>query len=146
MKKNIVITFLVLIASLFFHGASYGADCYYNPEEWDTTDVIISALWDCIEWSKVVWADWDNLNLDVKRNEFSDNINAWTNNIAIALSILAVASIVFGSLQMTLSAWEDEKITKAKDIVKWWIIWFIGVISASSIIKVLVAVIYGIWG
>jgi hypothetical protein len=45
---------------------------------------------------------------------------------------------------MTLSAWEDEKIKKAKDVIKWWIIGFIWVISASWIILFVVNLMYSI--
>jgi hypothetical protein len=38
--------------------------------------------------------------------------------------------------------WEDEKSKKAKDIIKWSIIWFIWVLTASVIVNLLVNFIY----
>jgi hypothetical protein len=43
---------------------------------------------------------------------------------------------------MTLSAWEDEKITKAKDIVKWSLVGLLGVILATTIVTLVINLIY----
>jgi hypothetical protein len=64
--------------------------------------------------------------------------------LALFLWVLAVGTIVYGAFLLTLSAWEDEKVKKAKDIIKWGIIWFLGVISASGIIFLIVNIMYSI--
>jgi hypothetical protein len=45
---------------------------------------------------------------------------------------------------MTLSGWEDEKIKKSKDIIKWWIIGFLWVILAWAIVTAIIKIMYWI--
>ena len=112
--------------------------CIPNLEDWYE---IWTTLDECLEWStlvswekaKISWTDW-----------VWEKIKAWVDNISLYLLIFAVGSIVYGSLMMTLSTWDDEKIKKSKDIVKWWIIWFIWLISASAIINLVVKIMYSI--
>jgi hypothetical protein len=73
---------------------------------------------------------------------FKDKINKWTNNIALFLGLLSIGSVIYGWLMMTLSAWEDEKITKAKDIVKWSLVGLLGVILATTIVTLVINLIY----
>ena len=68
----------------------------------------------------------------------------WTTSIATALSLFAIWAIVYGWFMMTISVWEEEKIKKGKDIVKWAIIWFIAAISAWAIVRLVVELIFGI--
>jgi hypothetical protein len=44
----------------------------------------------------------------------------------------------------TLSAWEDEKITKGKEIIKWWILGFIAMILANALIELVINFLYDI--
>jgi hypothetical protein len=44
-----------------------------------------------------------------------------------------------------LSGGNDDKIKKAKDIVKWWIVWFLWVISAGLLIALVVNIMFSIW-
>jgi hypothetical protein len=68
----------------------------------------------------------------------------WTNTIARFLAVLAVFWIVFGWFRFTISAWEDEKITKAKNIIKWSIIGFVWVLTATLIINLVVNIMYSL--
>jgi len=68
----------------------------------------------------------------------------WTNSIASALALFAVWAIVYGWLMMTISIWEEEKIKKWKDIVKWAAIWFLAAISAWAIVRLVVEVIFSV--
>ena len=104
------------------------------------------------EWQDV-WTNLDTCLTDSqlvsgKKTEvetwFKETINKWTQAVGLFLWVLAVWSIVYGSLLLVLSTWEDEKIKKAKDVIKWWIIGFLCVISASSIILLVVSVMYSI--
>jgi hypothetical protein len=45
---------------------------------------------------------------------------------------------------MAISQWEDEKITKAKNVIKWSIIWFILVLTARLIINLIIRIMYSI--
>lgn len=98
-----------------------------------------SALDTCLSDSNLV--DWSNWTIEVWLKNL---INNWVKNIWSVLWLLAVWFIVYWSLLLTLSAWEDEKIKKAKDVIKWSIIGFLWVIFASSIVLLVVNVMYSI--
>jgi hypothetical protein len=67
---------------------------------------------------------------------------SWAWKIGSFLWLVAVWALVYAALMMTLSAWEEEKVKKAKDMVKWTLLWFLGIILASSIIAVVVKFMY----
>jgi hypothetical protein len=69
-------------------------------------------------------------------------INRWTTQLSALLGLLAVGAIVYGGLMMTISWWDDEKIKKWKDIVKWSMLWFLGLIAASWIVRLVVEVMF----
>jgi len=73
-------------------------------------------------------------------------LNKWIQRIAWFLALGAMFAIAYGSLRLTLSGWEDENIKKAKDIIKWWILGFLAVISAGLLIATLVNLIYSLAG
>lgn len=76
---------------------------------------------------------------------FKSMIVNWIDNIAVLLWVMAVWSLIYGALSMTLSTWDDEKIKKSKDIVKWSLIWFIAVLSATTIVTLVINFMYEIW-
>ena len=132
MIKKIVYSIVFLSLFLFqFH--SLNAACNYLP--W--SDVTALVEW-CMNDTSVVAVDWDG---DISWG-FKDKINNWTNNIALFLGLLSVGSIVYWGLMMTLSVWEDEKIKKAKDIVKWSLVWFLWVVLATTIVTLVINIIY----
>jgi len=139
--KKISIAFILCIISFFitpvFWANTGTLDCTYT--EWGWSGSISSDLSGCFENSKVISVG------DAKLDWwFKTEIWKWVNNIALILSLLAVGSIIYGALLLTLSTWEDEKIKKAKDVVKWGILWFLWVISASAIITLVVKIMYSI--
>jgi hypothetical protein len=136
MKRVFII--LVLCVTYFGWVSTYAAtDCVY-----DDTGVSISDNLDkCLKWSSLVKGD----DAAVE-SWFRENINTWTGALATFLWIFAVWSIVYGGLLMTLSTWDDEKIKKAKDVVKWWMIGFVCVIWASALILLVVNIMFSIWG
>lgn len=111
-------------------------NCTYEWE-WD----VWQALDWCLAWSALV--DWSNVTVDWS-GWFAAKVINWVDNISIYLWVIAVWSIVYWALIMTLSAWEDEKITKAKNIIKWWIFWFIWLISSAAIINLVVNIMYAL--
>jgi hypothetical protein len=76
---------------------------------------------------------------------FAEVIKKWTKNISIYLWTFAVFWIVYWWFSLTISAWEDEKVTKAKNILKWAIIWFLLIITTSLIINLIVNLMYSLW-
>lgn len=131
--------FLISIVLTFSFWTLVFADCAIPA---DGSDINISAELDnCLKDSPLVngqntkiWESWG----------FDKYILNWVWNIWLYLWIFAVFSIVVGSLMLTISAWEDEKVNKAKWVIKWWIIWFLWVISASAIITIIVKLFYSI--
>lgn len=102
---------------------------------------IWKALDDCMSDAKLV--NWSNA-LIASWWGFSEKIRIWVTNISLFLWLMAVLSIVIWSLMMTFSWWEDEKVKKWKDVVKWWIIWFIWLMSVSGIVNLIVKIMYSI--
>lgn len=131
-KKILIIVFLLFS----FNNFSYWADCSYDW--WLTSDEIQS----CLEWTKVSWTQWNNLNIEDWY--FKDSIVAMVWKIAWALLLVAIWSIAYGWFMMVISTWEDEKLKKAKDIVKWSILWALWIVIASSLIAIIVNVMYSI--
>jgi len=137
MKNFLFILVSIIITSSVFYGGVFAWDCITEVNA--DTDISI-ALKDCLSDTSVVPVKTD---VDLAGG-FQTVIIWWVNNIAILLGILAVWSIVFGSLLLTLSTWEDEKIKKAKDVIKWGILGFLWVVTASTIITVVVKIMYSI--
>jgi hypothetical protein len=129
MKK--IVIFIVFIFSLF--ATVYAGGCNYS--KWD----VKSSLNSCLSDTTLVnpWND-----LDTKWWAFSSKIYNISKTIAIVLSVWAVFWIVYGSFMMVTAAWEDEKIKKAKDMIKWSIVWFLGVVLASSLIALITNFIF----
>ena len=136
--RKIIFLFIVFF-TLFFNFDSSYSSC--NPTEAQLSDPnfkVWTALNDCLSDSTLVWGDAEIWGW------FDETIQNWTKNISLFLWIFAVLGIVYGSFMLTTSAWEDEKINKAKDTIKWSIIGFIWLITASFLINLLVKVIYSI--
>ncbi len=134
--KKILILIGIFLFNIFSFNSVSAWDCAYDPtvNTWPLTEELSKCLSD----SKLV-------NSDAKiTGWFKTSIKKWIDNISLFLWIWAVLWIVYGSFMLTVSAWEDEKVNKAKDIIKWSIIGFIWLITASLIINVLVRVIYSI--
>ena len=66
-------------------------------------------------------------------------------NLMALLWVVAIWSIVFWWFMMTISAWEEEKIKKAKDIIKWGIIGFLWVIGAWWIATIIINFMFFLW-
>ncbi len=139
--KNLIVILLSIITIFSFFWISVSAvntECNTILNLSGSVD-IKSSLDNCLSTSTLV--NWGNAKVS---EWFWVQIKKWVNNISIFLWVLAVGSIVFGAFMLTISTWEDEKIKKAKDIVKWWIIWFLWIIFASAIINLIVKIMYSI--
>jgi hypothetical protein len=130
MKKIIFILIIFILSSISF--VYWAWNCSYN---WKIKDSLDSCLSD----TTLVNPRGD---LNTTWWEFSKKIYWVRKTIATILSLAAVLWIVYGSFMMVTAAWEDEKIKKAKDIIKWSIIWFLGVVLASSLIALVTKFIF----
>ena len=137
--KKLLIIFLLCISFIYTVQNYTYASCTYDIDGsvldvWDSLD-------NCLAWSNLV--NWTDVGIDWWW-WFWDKIQNWANNISLYLWVFAVWSIVYWALQLTLSSWEDEKIKKWKDIIKWWIFWFLLLISVSAIINLVIKIMYSI--
>ena len=132
MKKLLAILIFILLSIFIVESSTTFASCTYDWDIWWSLD-------SCLNDSNLV--NWFDTEIDWW---FLIQIKDWTNNISLYLWILAVWSIVFWSLMLTLSTWEEDKVKKAKDIIKWGIIWFIWLISITAIVNLIVKIMYSI--
>lgn len=92
----------------------------------------------CLEWTDVFPVTGDL----VAEGWLKDTLINWIKNIWVVLSLFAVSWIVVWSYFMVFSSWEEEKVKKWKDIVKWSMLWFLWIISSSTIIWLIVNLMY----
>ena len=116
--------------------------CSYDLDSTWTWNIIKDSLDQCLGDTTLVNP---KTNLEVGSiDSFSVQVNWWINNISLYIWLLAVFAIVFWAFMLNFSWWEDEKVKKAKDIIKWSIIWFIWVILASGIANLIIKIMYSI--
>lgn len=134
--------FFILLVLLLSTYSVWLAECEFDPN----SSNISTSIWDCLSSDDgiLVKPTWD---LDVSEGSwFRDTLNKWITSIWSILWLLAVFAIAYGWFTLVVSTWDDDKLKKWKDIVKWWILWFLWVVSASFLITALVKIIYSIWG
>ncbi len=135
MRKILSILFILFFSLFLSFDYSY-SDCKYSS--WTS---VSKNLWDCFSEGAFIWKTGD-----VKIWEWFDTqIQKWTTWIATFLWIMSVFGIVYGTVFMVTSAWEDEKINKWKTAIKWSVIWFIAILSASAIVNIVIKLVYTIW-
>lgn len=143
MKKilSLFIGIFIVLSSITIVSAD---NCKYKLDsDWNiitawTEKWVAWLLWECLKWSWVVEVE----GKATIEDGFKVKINKWTNNIALFLGLLSIWAVIYGWLMMTLSAGEDEKIKKAKDIVKWSLVWLLWVILATTIVTLIINIIY----
>ncbi len=135
MKKifSLLVSLTVLVSILSIFSPHIHADCEYNG--WDIGYELDGCLWD-----STLVNPWDGLIEWGVKNK----VVYWTNQLSMLLGLLAVWAIVYGALMMTISVWEDEKIKKWKDIVKWSMLGFLGLLLASWIVRIVIEVMFSI--
>lgn len=121
----------------FFHTFAATSTNYWSYNDSST----VSENLDLYAPKNLVWTDKATYDIE---EDFKAQIWDIVTNISVALSIIAVLALVIAALKMTLSQWKDENIKKAKDIIKWTIIWYLALISAWAIIAILINFIYSI--
>ena len=134
MIKKIIISLIFVISIFFTLDIVNSANCTYTA--WDTSTNID---W-CLQSTSLV-NPWSDATIEWW---FKAKILDWTTNIASFLWLMAVWAIVFWSFMMAISTWEEEKIKKAKDMIKWAIIWFLWVVMAGSLIAIVVNFMYSL--
>lgn len=147
--KKLLISFLLFLGIFSLLMSQSFANCSFDPgSEWAN---IWYALEECFEDASVVnttmrddaWNAWITFNLTAE-GWFKIMVESWIKILGWVLAILAVGSIVYGSLLLVLSGWQEEKLKKWKDVIKWWILWFLGVVFAGVLITIVVNIMFWI--
>ena len=131
MKRIFII--LSIILAIFF--INYQANAWLISWWWWWAWADIDSY---LQGSKLVDASWD-YNIETW---FKNKIVSWVIKLGWFLGLVAVWAIVYWALMMVISTWEEEKIKKAKNIVKWAILGFLWIVLASSIIAIIVKFMY----
>lgn len=126
LQKIICIFFLIFILPF----SVSAADCKYN-----VGDDIWIALDECLKDAAVVSLQAnENLKAD-SENWIKKVVKRFSGVIANILGVVAIGAIAFGWFSMVMSGWEDEKLKKAKDIIKWAIVGLVGILLAEQILN-----------
>lgn len=132
MLKKILLT-IILLTTIFSLNNLVAAECIYDSEFTNANNLASCGL------GERLVEPW---NVEIGSWKFKDSILIWIRNIAWFLGLIAVWSLVYAAFMMTISGWEEEKTKKAKDIVKWTILWFLWIVTASSLIAIIVNFMY----
>ncbi len=136
--KKLFIYFAIIVAGFcFFLQEITFANCSYS-----TWSNVKENVGECFTSGQTSAVHVDDAKIETG---FKSMISNWVENIALILGLLSVGSLIYWALSMTLSTWDDEKIKKSKDIVKWSIIWFIAILSASTVVSLVINFMYQIW-
>ncbi|PID86459.1 hypothetical protein CSB08_00565 [Candidatus Gracilibacteria bacterium] len=135
-KTTKLILFIIVFILTIGINTELLAKCNY-----DSSLSIGDAIGDCLDDSAVVKP---GSSVELTGTGFKDVLLGWIKSLSIFLSAGAVFAIVYGSLLLTLSGGEDDKIKKGKDIIKWSLIGFLGVIFAGAIISIIINFVYSL--
>lgn len=134
MKKIInIICIAILIFGIFSFSITF-ADCEYN-DAWSVSQNLDS----CLEGSTLV-NPWDGLIEGWVKNKILD----WSAQLATLLSLIAIWAVVYGAWLMTVSLWDDEKIKKWKDVIKWAILWFLWLLVAGALVRIVIELMFSV--
>nr|MDD3720144.1 hypothetical protein [Candidatus Gracilibacteria bacterium] len=128
---------IILIISSFFIG-----DLAYSALEQCKTGQDLTSLEGCLSDSNVVQTG-SGGNLKVSGG-FKIVILNFIKNVGTILALAAIGFIAYGSMVLVSSGGNDEKIKKGKNIIKWALIGFTGLVAASGIIAIIINLIYGL--
>lgn len=126
-------SFIILLILFFWSMNFVFWACSYTAG----ATVTAGTLKDCVDPSGNNLVEWD---MGVTW-WFKTKISSWIDGLTWILWLFAVFAIVYGSFLLVIWIWEEEKIKKWKDVIKWWIIWFLWIVSAWALIRVVVGVL-----
>ncbi len=135
--KKIFTSCITLLFVTIFSFQVHAAPCDSFSGDGDITDLV---TW-CIESEGQLTVRGNDLEV---WGDTNDIINDLISTLWILLSIWAIIMIVYSGLLMTLSWWNDEKVKKWKDLLKWTLIWYIALLTAWWIVSFVISLIYNI--
>lgn len=89
--------------------------------------------------NKVVKTEKDDTTVNVW---LKDLISTLVTNLSLLLWIAAIWAVAYWGITIIISAWEDEWVTKWKSIIKWAVLWFVWLVSASGLITLVINIMY----
>ena len=137
--KRILVLVVAITLSLGFH-TSYSADCNFDG---DSSQAIQNLVDGCMDGTMVIDDQNKDLNSWSWTNELINSLIQW---LWVILAIWAIAMLVYSWFLMTISAGDDEKVKKWKELFKWTIIWFIALVSAWWLVSLLISFIFDFAG
>lgn len=138
MKKILII--ITLIFSLFAFSNSAFSEWEQSDLDKELEGSVTEMLWKYTPGKVVTSSDYR------AESWFKDLVQKLVTNISYILWVLAIWAIVYWGITLVISAWEDEKVSKWKNIIKWAIIGFIWLVSASGLITITINIIYWLAG
>ena len=137
--KKILLSILSLVFIVVFSSSVYWWDAPCSDFEGDRS--ITDLVTGCIESNGQLTVGGNDVTIGTGTNNI---INTLIGNLWIMLSIWAVIMIVYAGLLMTMSGWNDEKIKKWKDLLKWTLIGYIALLTAGWIVSFVISLIFNI--
>ncbi len=134
MKKIITVLCFLLVSLSLFQTQIVSADCEYN-EDWSVSQNLDNCLAD-----SALVNPWDGLIEWGVKNK----IIYWTWQLATVLSLISIGAVVYGAGLMTVSMWDDEKIKKWKDVIKWAILWFLWLLVAGALVRIVIELMFSV--
>ena len=135
MKAKLLFLFFFFFAIVFFSIDTTFAGCSYNGSN------IVGSISSCLDKTYLVQPGDALLESGMKQK-----VIFWTYSLITAFSLFTIGAVVYGGFLMTLSLWDDEKVSKGKDVIKWALLWFIGAILAWVIVRFIIELLYDIGG
>lgn len=135
MKKIIIYLCSLVVLLSFFQFQTIYADCEYSEGS------ISENLRGCLSDSSLVNPGDGLIEWGVK-----NKVVEWTNSLAWFLWLLAVGAIVYWAWLMTLSIGDDEKIKKGKDVIKWAMLWFLWLLLAWGLVRIVIELMFSVVG
>lgn len=165
MKKLITIIIASILLFNFWISfadlVSIGTTATTNTKCWDDVKAdtdLATMLQDCEpDWiidgkSKSAGPSWGPITLTSSSNagyeiyNAKNKIIAITQKLAILASVLAVWWIVYAAIMLTTAYWDDGKVKKWKDAIKFSVIGFLVVIISQQLVNAIINLIYWISG
>ncbi len=136
--KKLLFLFTILISIFSFSNnvLSYSTNCVYSESD-SISGFLDKCKPDSLVWDTTTWYWVESWLKKIVTDKISD--------ISVILWLLAVAMIVYAGMLMQFSAWDDSKVKKAKDLIKWTLIWVIFLISAWWIVYIVINLMYSLW-
>ncbi|EKE29477.1 MAG: hypothetical protein ACD_2C00165G0003 [uncultured bacterium (gcode 4)] len=159
MKKIITILLLLISISLISVAIVKAAgSCWDIDKEKLTSSSVSQLLGDCEPKWALQWAQkkelWSFLWITVSTtdNEGYEIANAkWkvmaiTNKLVILAAILAIGWIVYAGFLFTTAYWNNDKLKKAKESLKWSLLWLLIAIVSQQLVNAVINLVYWISG